>query len=175
MADLEPQQSKTEPLHLTQEPTLNSLTWWAVATLNDGSEIRMRNLGDRVEVRTWDPTGSCRPPSIVIDHLAGRHVIDVRPAQPDTPGARMPERTISQPEQSVRRSSLTAADVAAMRAAHRDSHPLGNIHHGTPEQPEWGTFCVECKESWPCEVSLLLAYFDQRPTPTLDSQREDQS
>lgn len=86
MADLEPQQSKTEPLYLTQEPTLNSLTWWAVATLNDGSEIRMRNLGDRVEVRTWDPTGSCRPPSIDIDHLAGRHVIDVRPAQPDTPG-----------------------------------------------------------------------------------------
>ncbi|WP_156698033.1 hypothetical protein [Nocardioides sp. Leaf285] len=53
-----------------------------MATLDDGSEIRMRNLGDRVEIRTWDPTRSCRPPMLDVDHLAGRHVIDVRPARP---------------------------------------------------------------------------------------------
>lgn len=47
-------------------------------------------------------------------------------------------------------------DVASMRAGHRDSWPMGNIHHGTPENPSWGTFCIDCKQSWPCEVSLLL-------------------
>jgi hypothetical protein len=42
-------------------------------------------------------------------------------------------------------------------AAHRDSYPMGNIHHGTPENPDWGTFCVECTQSWPCDVSILAA------------------
>ena len=46
--------------------------------------------------------------------------------------------------------------VAALTEAHRDSYPVGNIHHGTPERPDWGTFCVECKESWPCDVSRLI-------------------
>ena len=45
----------------------------------------------------------------------------------------------------------TEVDVAA----HRDSYPMGNIHHGTEERPDWGTFCVECKQSWPCDVSIL--------------------
>jgi hypothetical protein len=45
-------------------------------------------------------------------------------------------------------------------AAHRDSYPMGNIHHGTPENPDWGTFCVQCKQSWPCDVSILAAERD---------------
>jgi hypothetical protein len=45
-------------------------------------------------------------------------------------------------------------------AAHRDSYPMGNNHHGTPENPNWGTFCVECKQSWPCDVSILAAECD---------------
>lgn len=44
----------------------------------------------------------------------------------------------------------------AASVAHRDSYPMGNAHHGTATNPEWGTFCVECIQSWPCEVSLLL-------------------
>lgn len=51
---------------------------------------------------------------------------------------------------------LREAEIAEMTAAHRDSYPMGNAHHGTPERPDWGTFCVECKESWPCDVSRLL-------------------
>lgn len=57
---------------------------------------------------------------------------------------------------------VSELDLAAMRAAHRDSYPMGNIHHGTPERPEWGTFCVECKGSWPCEVATLLDFIDNR-------------
>lgn len=56
--------------------------------------------------------------------------------------------------------------VRPLRAAHRDSYPMGNIHHGTPERPEWGTFCVECTESWPCEVSRLLDFIDSIIPPT---------
>lgn len=51
-------------------------------------------------------------------------------------------------------------DRRAMRAAHQDSYPMGNIHHGTPDRPDWGTFCIGCKESWPCEVTLLLDFID---------------
>jgi hypothetical protein len=51
---------------------------------------------------------------------------------------------------------LTEVDVAA----HRDSYPMGNNRHGTPERPDWGTFCVECKQSWPCDVSILAAERD---------------
>lgn len=47
-----------------------------------------------------------------------------------------------------------------MSGEHRSSYPMGNIHHGTPERPHWGPFCVECKESWPCEVSELLTERD---------------
>lgn len=50
---------------------------WAVARLDDGSEVRMRACGDRVEIRTWDPTESCNPPHLDVDHV-GPHVIDVR-------------------------------------------------------------------------------------------------
>lgn len=46
--------------------------------------------------------------------------------------------------------------LADLRAAHRDSYPMGNIHHGSPERPDWGTFCVECKQSWPCDITQLL-------------------
>lgn len=49
-------------------------------------------------------------------------------------------------------------DLLALRAAHKDSYPVGNRGHGTPENPEWGTFCMECKQSWPCDVSVLLDY-----------------
>lgn len=52
--------------------------------------------------------------------------------------------------------TLTDAEVEQMRADHRSSYPMGNIRHGTPERPDWGPFCVECKESWPCDVSRLL-------------------
>lgn len=83
MAEQRGQSDEKGRLRLVQEPTLNSLEWMAVATLDDGSEIRMRNLGDRVEIRTWDPTSSCRAPRLDVDHLAGRHVIDVRPSRPE--------------------------------------------------------------------------------------------
>lgn len=65
---------------LTTEPTLNAVETMAVAVLDDGSEIRMRNFGDRAEIRTWDKAKSCNPPRLLVDLLAGRHVIDVRPA-----------------------------------------------------------------------------------------------
>ena len=61
-------------------------------------------------------------------------------------------------------------DREAMRAAHRDSYPMGNIHHGTPERPDWGTFCVECRESWPCEVTLLLDFIDRIILPEASKQ-----
>ena len=66
------------------------------------------------------------------------------------------------PTPSVDNDALTDVDVQTMRAAHRDSYPMGNIHHGTPERPDWGTFCVECKESWPCEVARLIEHFAPR-------------
>lgn len=62
------------------------------------------------------------------------------------------------PETDV--SEFAASDLASLTEAHRDSHPMGNIHHGTPERPDWGTFCVECTQSWPCDVSRLLADLD---------------
>lgn len=69
-------------LYLTEEPGYAHMIPMAVAVLDDGTEIRMRNLGNRVEIRTWDPTRSCRPPRLDVDPLAGRHVIDVRPTRP---------------------------------------------------------------------------------------------
>lgn len=47
------------------------------------------------------------------------------------------------------------AEVVGLTEGHRDSYPMGNIHHGTEERPDWGTFCLECKQSWPCDVSRL--------------------
>lgn len=67
------------------------------------------------------------------------------------------------PERSAERDVL---DRDALRAAHRDSYPMGNIHHGTPECPDWGTFCMECRESWPCEVTRLLDFIDDAVPPT---------
>lgn len=52
---------------------------------------------------------------------------------------------------------LSETELAQMREAHRDSYPMGNFHHATDANPEWGTFCVECTDSWPCDVSRLLA------------------
>lgn len=57
---------------------------------------------------------------------------------------------------------LTEPEVAQTRAAHRDSYPMGNNRHGTETNPDWGTFCVECKQSWPCDVSRLLDTLDAR-------------
>lgn len=54
---------------------------WAVATLDDGSQIRMRVLdGETVEIRTWDETLDCNPPELVLCRL-GRHTLDVSPGE----------------------------------------------------------------------------------------------
>lgn len=59
-------------------------TTWAVAVLDDGTEIRMRHLGDRMEVRGWDPKAECQPPALRADVL-GRyhHIVDVSAAEVD--------------------------------------------------------------------------------------------
>lgn len=77
----------SQRLHLTEEPGYHHMIPMAAAVLDDGTEIRMRNLGDRVEIRTWDATRSCSPPDLAVDPLAGRHVIDVRPSRPAETGA----------------------------------------------------------------------------------------
>lgn len=59
---------------------------WAVAVLDDGTEIRMRHLGDRVEVRGWDPSADCRPPSLRAEVLGRHHhIVDVSAAEQGTP------------------------------------------------------------------------------------------
>lgn len=62
----------------TSRPALgsNEPQMWAVVTMDDGSEVRMRSLGDRVEIRTWDHTESCNPPVLSVARI-GDHVIDV--------------------------------------------------------------------------------------------------
>jgi hypothetical protein len=62
--------------------------------------------------------------------------------------------------QDVAPRPLTSDEVASLRAEHRSSYPMGNIHHGTETNPDWGTFCVECAESWPCTTSRLVATLD---------------
>lgn len=71
--------------HATMSPHLVEETW-AVAVLDDGTEIRMRHLGDRVEIRGWDPKGECRPPALRADVL-GRygHIVDVSAAESESP------------------------------------------------------------------------------------------
>lgn len=64
---------------------------WAIAVLDDGTEVRMRHLGDRVEVRGWDPKGECRPPALQAEVLGRRHhIVDIRVAEMTTPSG---ERT----------------------------------------------------------------------------------
>lgn len=59
-------------------------TTWAVAVLNDGTEIRIRHLGDRIEVRGWDPRASMNPPAI--EARPGRpHIVDVLPVTRPAP------------------------------------------------------------------------------------------
>lgn len=72
----------------TSRPALgsNEQQQWAVAVLDDGSEVRMRACGDYAEIRTWDNDEQCRPPVLAVDRV-GPHVIDVRPAPADLPVA----------------------------------------------------------------------------------------
>lgn len=62
---------------IASSPDSRATVTWAVAVLDDGSEIRMRSLGDRVEIRTWDKSESCSPPPLNVTRVGG-HVIDVR-------------------------------------------------------------------------------------------------
>lgn len=71
--------TQNEAPRLAESPGFDRPVQWAVFTLDNGAEIRVRNLGDRVEVRTWDLTESCNPPRLTMTRV-GRHVIDVQPA-----------------------------------------------------------------------------------------------
>lgn len=68
-------------MRVERVPGFTRMETFVVFTLDDGAEIRVRHMGDRVEVRTWDATRSCRPPRLDVKQV-GAHVIDVRPLPP---------------------------------------------------------------------------------------------
>lgn len=151
-------------LFITSAPSLFDVEDFAVAVLDDGSEVRMRNLGGRVEVRTWDKTSSCNPPPLHVTRI-GSHVIDAKPSQaveePSSETTALADPPTAHDIVSLQRRLYDGEKHAGWdpRDENTFSEEIAHLHEEVTEAFRAWRLYKDCGIYWTCErCDLTIPY-----------------